>query len=530
MSRDDATLDRRAFLGTTLAAGAAAALGTRLDAAPAAAPIEEATLDELRAGLEAGRFTARDLAARYLDRIRALDQAGPALRSVIEVNPDALPLAEALDAERKAKGPRGPLHGIPVLLKDNLDTADRMKTTAGSLALADAPAPRRDAFAVQRLREAGALILGKTNLSEWANFRSSHSTSGWSGRGGQTRNPYALDRNPIGSSSGSAVAVAASLCAVAVGTETDGSIVAPASACGIVGLKPTVGLLSRSGIIPISPTQDTAGPMARTVRDAALLLNALVGEDPADAATAAAKGHRSPDYTRTLDPAGLKGARLGVVKGLLGRHEGLDAVTRRALDVLRAQGAILEEVELQAQGADEGELEVLLYEFKASLDAYLGARGGAVKRLADLLAFNARTPAELALFGQDLMEKAQAKGPLTEPAYLKALEACRTVGQELEAQAKAHRLDAFVAPTGSPTWLTDPVNGDPGGYVSCSTFAAVAGTPHITVPAGFAKGLPVGLSFFGLAWSEPTLLRLAFAFEQASKARRPPTYPATLPL
>jgi len=531
MTRTDATpraLDRRSFLGASLATAAAAALGPQLArGAQAPGPIfvlEEATLDQLQAELEAGPLTTKELASKYLARIGALDQAGPMLRSVIEVNPDALALAEELDAERKNTGPRGPLHGIPVLVKDNLDTADRMKTTAGSLALADAPAPARDAFVVQKLREAGALILGKTNLSEWANFRSTHSTSAWSGRGGQTRNPYALDRNPSGSSSGSAVAVAANLCAVAVGTETDGSIVSPASVCGIVGFKPTVGLVGRSGIIPISHTQDTAGPMARTVRDAAILLTILAGVDPRDRQTEEAKRQLSLDYTRFLDSKGLSGARLGVVKNLLGQHVHGDRVTRAPLDLLKASGATLVEVELKSSAYEEAELEVMLYEFKAGLNAYLSSRGGAVKNLAEVIAFDEKQPErEMPFFGQEILVQAQAKGPLTEDAYLKALETCRGARRDIDALCEKHRLDALVAPTGSPAWLTDPVNGDASGS-SCSTFAAVAGTPHITVPAGFVFGLPVGLSFFGRAWSEGLLLKLAYAFEQAGKSRRRPSY------
>jgi amidase len=528
---DLASPGRRAFLGAGLATGAALLAGPAA-AAPGAGvaigagtALEEATVDELQGALRAGRLTAAALARRCLERIDALDRHGPALRAVIEANPDALAIAAALDRERRERGPRGPLHGVPVLVKDNLDTADRMATTAGSLALAGAPRPARDATAVERLRAAGAVLLGKTNLSEWANFRSTRSTSGWSGRGGLTRNPHALDRNPSGSSSGSAVAVAAGYCPVAIGTETDGSIVSPASCCGIVGVKPTVGLVSRAGIIPISATQDTAGPMARTVRDAAILLAAIAGPDPRDPVTAEAADHVA-DYVGALDPGALRGARLGVVKSLLGQHPGVDAVFRPALDVLRARGATLVEVELSSTAYDDAELEVLLHEFKAGLDAYLAGRGGEVRDLGALIAFDARDAArEMPFFGQDLLEKAQAKGNLSESGYREALARCRRLSRAegIDALLAQHRLDALVAPTGAPAWTTDLVNGDRA-VLSASTFAAVAGYPHVTVPAGFAWRLPVGLSFFGGAWTEARLLALAFAFEQATRAHRAPRY------
>ncbi|HEY3271752.1 MAG TPA: amidase [Geothrix sp.] len=525
--RDDPmTFDRRAFLGAGLATGAAALVGGELKTAPAARGLvlEEATVDGLQAGMAAGRWTAAELVKRYQARIRALDQAGPKLNAVIELNPEALAAAKALDAERKAGRVRGPLHGIPVLIKDNIDTSDRMKTTAGSLALAEAPAPKEDAFVVKRLREAGAVILGKTNLSEWANFRSTRSSSGWSGRGGQTRNPYALDRSPSGSSSGSGAATAASLCAVAVGTETDGSIVSPSNANGLVGLKPTVGLVSRSGIIPISGTQDTAGPMARTVRDAALLLNVLVGADPKDAATGDPAARREKDYTRFLAAEGLKGARLAVAKNLLGVHAHVDAVIQPALDLLKAHGAELVEVELKSTAYDDAEFEVLLYEFKAGLNAYLDGRGGAVKDLAGLLAFDEREKArEMPFFGQEIVAQAQAKGPLTEAAYRKAIESCAQARKDILGLLEKHAAQALVAPTGGPAWLIDHLNGD-SSSLSFSSPAAVAGCPHITVPAGFASGLPVGLSFVGAPWQEGTLLKLAYAYEQASKARRPPRF------
>lgn len=521
-------LDRRTFMAAGLALGAAPLL-PESTSRPALA-LEDSTCATLAAGLQSGAWTSEALVRAFQARIRTLDAAGPALRSVIELNPEALAIAKALDRERTAKGPRGPLHGLPVLVKDNLESADRMKTTAGSLALLDAPAPARDAFVLERLRAAGAVLLGKTNLSEWANFRSSRSSSGWSARGGQTRNPHVLDRNPSGSSSGSGAAVAAALCAAAVGTETDGSIVSPSSACGIVGLKPTLGLLSRSGIIPLAHSQDTPGPMARTVRDAALLLSAMAGEDPRDAATAASKGHVEADYTRFLDAGGLQGARLGVMKNLRGRHPGVDGVMDAAGAVLKARGATLVDVELKADAYGEAELEVLLFEFKADLDAYLAARGGNLRSMADIVAFNEREKArEMPWFGQERMLQAVKKGPLTDPAYLKALETCRKLSREgIDGLLDQHRLDAILGPTSGPPSVRDPLNGDRGG-ISCSSPAAVAGYPHLTVPAGFVHGLPVGLSFFGRAWSEGVLLRLGYAFEQAAKARRAPRFHKTLP-
>lgn len=527
-------LGRRAFVGASLATGAALA-ASRADAATRRGPApgipwEEATLAELQAGMAAGRFGSRDLTRKYLDRIAAFDRKGPALHAVIETNPDALAIATALDRERTEKGPRGPLHGIPVLVKDNLDTADRMATTAGSLALEGAPRPARDAFVVERLRAAGAVVLGKANLSEWANIRSTRSSSGWSARGGQCRNPYVLDRNPSGSSSGSAAAVAANLCAVAIGTETDGSIVSPASTCGIVGVKPTVGLVSRAGIIPISHNQDTAGPMARTVRDAAILLGAIAGQDPRDAATGGAAGHLVADYARGLDARSLSGARLGVVTNLLGQSDAVDRVMARAREALGKLGATLVEVELPTSAYEEAELNVLLADLKADLGAYLAARGGPVRSLADVVAFDDREHArEMAWFGQDLFLRAE-KSPATDaPAYREALAACRRLSRDegIDRAMDAHHLDAIVAPTSGPAWTTDPVNGDHFG-VSSSTPAAVAGYPHVTVPAGFEAGLPIGLSFFGRAWTEAALLSYAYAFEQATKARRPPGFRQTI--
>ena len=518
------TLYRRAFLAAGLAASTVALLGGEAKASAQGLVLEEASVEALQAGMAAGYWTSADLVRRYGASIRALDQAGPKLNSVIERNPEALSIAKRLDEERKAGKLRGPLHGIPVLIKDNIDTADRMKTTAGSLALNEAPAPKEDAFIVKKLREAGAIILGKTNLSEWANLRSTRSSSGWSGRGGQTLNPYALDRSPSGSSSGSGAAAAASLCAVAVGTETDGSVVSPACVNGLVGLKPTVGLLSRSGIIPISHTQDTAGPMTRTVRDAAVLLGAMAGSDPKDGATAGSDDHRTADYTTFLAKDGLRGARLGVVKNLLGVHAHVDAVIQPALEALKAQGATLVEVELKSTAYDEAEFEVLLYEFKADLNAYLAGRGGSVRDLGTLMAFDeAHRAQEMPFFGQELVQQANAKGPLTDPGYLKALETCAQARRDIMGLLEKHQLQALVGPTGGPAWLTDHVNGDSSG-LSFSTPAAVAGCPHISVPAGFAFGLPVGLSFVAGPWQEGTLLKLAYAFEQATHARRPPQF------
>ncbi len=513
-----------------------AAVRGSAEAAPAqGAPfeLEEATIAQLQAEMNAGTHTARSLAEAYLGRIDAIDGG---MRSVIEVNPDAVAIAVALDAERKAKGPRGPLHGIPVVVKDNIATADRMATTAGSLALVGAKAPR-DSFVAERLRAAGAVILGKTNLSEWANFRSSKSSSGWSGRGGQCRNPYALDRSPCGSSSGTGAAVSANLAAVGVGTETDGSIVCPSAINSLVGIKPTVGLVSRSGIVPISHTQDTAGPMARTVADAAALLGALAGVDPRDAATAGGRGKAAADYTSFLDPNGLEGARIGVARAkFFGYSSETDALAEAALVAMKRLGAVIvDPADIPHAGDfDDAEFEVLLYEFKADLNAYLAewAPGAPVRTLADVIAFNEQhRDREMPYFGQDTMEKAEKKGPLTEKAYLKALKTCRALSRAkgLDAVMTTHRLDAIVAPTGGPPWTIDLVNGDHFLGAS-STPAAVSGYPSVTVPAGYVFGLPVGLSFIGRAWSEGTLIRLAYAFEQGTKLRRPPRLLATADL
>ena len=492
--------------------------------------LEERSLAELQADLAAGRVTAQRLVSEYLERIQRIDRGGPTLASVIELNPDALDIALALDSERATKGARGPLHGIPILIKDNVATRDRMQTTAGSLAL-EGSRPPADAFVVQRLRAAGAVILGKTNLSEWANIRSSQSSSGWSTRGGLTRNPYALDRSASGSSSGSGAAVAASLCAAAIGTETDGSIMSPSSVCGIVGLKPTVGLVSRSGIVPIAHSQDTAGPMARNVRDCALLLAGLTGVDPADPSMRGHAARAGVDYAAALDAGALKGARLGVARQFFGFHEPTDRVFVGVLAALEKAGAVLiDPVRLPAiETVGEAELTVLLYELKAGLDAYLAALGpGApVKTLADVIAFNERNAATaMKWFGQDLFVKAQAKGPLTDDEYLKARTLCLKVAREegIEAVLKKHRLDAFIAPTSGPAWRTDLVVGDHSVGGGSTMPPAVAGTPSITVPAGFVHGLPVGLTFFAGAWSEARLLALAYAFEQVTHARRAPRY------
>ncbi len=504
---------RRGFLGCgTLAGAATLARAGRLEAGPSgssqavevpAFELDEVTVPDLQKRMAAGELTSRRIVELYLGRIAALDRQGPALRAVIETNPDALPLAEALDAERKAKGARGPLHGIPVLLKDNVDTADRMTTTAGSLAL-EGSTPRTDAPLARRLRQAGAVILGKANLSEWANYRSTRSTSGWSARGGQCRNPYALDRNPCGSSSGSAVGVSANLAALAVGTETDGSIVCPSTTCGVVGIKPTVGLVSRSGVIPISATQDTAGPIARTVAGAALLLTALAGADPADPATADANAHAA-DYTRSLDASGLHGARIGVARNMAGFHPETDRLFDEAVAEMKRRGAeVVDPADVpNVKDLGDPEFEVLLFEFKAGLEAYLArlTPQPKIRTLADAIAFNeAHRESEMPFFGQEIFLKAQEKGPLSTPAYRAALGKCRRLARKegLDAVMGAHRLDAIVAPTGAPGWVIDPVAGDH--YVGGnSTPAAVAGCPAISVPMGFVFGLPVGISFVGRA-------------------------------
>jgi amidase len=494
--------------------------------------LEETGISELAEGMASGKYTARSIAEEYLNRIEDIDRDGPTLRSVIELNPDALEIADALDKERKEKGARSPLHGIPILIKDNIDTSDKMATTAGSLALVGSKPPK-DAFLVQQLRNAGAVILGKTNLSEWANIRSNHSTSGWSGRGGLTKNPYALDRNTSGSSSGSGAAVSSNLCAAAVGTETDGSIVSPSSINGIVGIKPTVGLISRTGVIPISHTQDTPGPMARSVRDAAILLGVLAGIDKEDNATDYSRGKSSIDYTQYLNPKGLEGARIGVVRKYFGFHAGVDKVINDALNVLKQQGAVLiDPADIPTIGKfDDAELDVLMYELKADLNAYFARLGASspVHSLKELIEYNEKNAKlEMPYFGQELFLKAEAKGPLTSKEYIDAIKVCRQMSRKdgIDATMKKFKLDALVAPTDSPAWLTDLIDGDHflGGS---STMAAVAGYPSITVPAGFVFGLPIGISFFGRAWSEPTLLKFAYAFEQATHSRKPPKFLAT---
>ena len=528
------SISRRGFLVGGLAATAISGRhGQLLGQSPSGAAVEEKDLSSLAEELAKGRVTSRQLVQAYLARIEAIDRKGPGLNSVIETNPEALSIADQLDQERNQKGARGPLHGIPILVKDNIDTADKMATTAGSLALLGSK-PVRDAWVVSRLRRSGALILGKTNLSEWANARSSRSTSGWSGRGGLTKNPHALDRNPSGSSSGSAVAVAASLCAASVGTETDGSILSPAAHNGVVGLKPTVGLVSRSGIIPIAYSQDTAGPMARTVRDAALLLGGMAGLDPDEKSDLLARrpAELPTDYTRALMPGALKGSRLGVAKQYLNFHDKVDPILADALEVLRKQGAVLIEIpDLPKGGAWGGsELTVLHYEMKSGLNAYFAGLGpgSPVKTVEDVIAFNKKhADRELQYFGQDFLEKVATKGGLDSAEYKGALARCRKVTREkgIDRVMDDLRLDAIVGPCSGPAGLTNFKSGDSssGGYDLIS-LAAVAGYPSISVPAGNVGVLPVAIMFAGRAWSETTLLGIAYGFEQATKARRAPRY------
>lgn len=491
--------------------------------------MEEFTILELQEKMNSGELSARTITELYLERISSIDKWGPEINAVIELNPDALEIADKLDVERASNQIRGPLHGIPVMLKDNFDTADKMMTTAGSLALSGNYASQ-DSFAAHKLREAGALILGKTNLSEWANFRSTHSTSGWSSRGGQTKNPYALDRNPCGSSSGSAVAVAANLCAAALGTETDGSLICPAHNNGIVSIKPTLGLISRSGIIPVSHNQDTAGPMTRTVSDTAVLLGALTGFDPRDPVTGSSQGKALTDYTPYLDPDGLRGVRIGVARNFFGFNPDVDQIMETCIAEMKRLGAeIIDPANVETEEKlGKTEVEVFLYDFKADLNKYLGGVSPDLPThsLKEIIAFNKKNSAKvMPYFGQERMLLAEKKGPLTDPEYIKALETnhrlARTEG--IDATLIEHQLDAIVAPTGGPAWLTDWVNGDHHGG-SSSSFPAVAGYPNITVPAGYIHGLPIGISFFGGAFQEPTLIKIAYAFEQATQIRRPPQF------
>ena len=534
-------MKRRHFLRTT-AAGCVVTIVSPLSTlafeesapktspAPAEFDLHELTISDLQQALQSGKYSSKQLVEKYSDRIVNLDKKGPALNSVIEMNPDAERIASDLDRERKERGARGPLHGIPILIKDNIDTHDRMLTTAGSLALVGGAKPSQDAFVAKKLRDAGAVILGKTNLSEWANFRSTKSSSGWSARGGQTQNPYALWRNPCGSSSGSGAAIAANLAAGAIGTETDGSIVCPSSANSLVGIKPTLGLVSRAGIIPIAHSQDTAGPMTRTVSDAAIILGAITGIDPRDAATNASRGKSFDEYRQFGRKDGLRGMRLGIARKHFGFNERVDKLMEDLLVEMKKQGAVLvDPADIPTTGKfDDSEFEVLLYEFKADLNAYLAGLGpqAQVRSLKDVIAFNEKNrDREMPFFGQDIMIRAQAKGPLTSKPYLQALRKNHllTRSQGIDFIMKKHRLDALVAPTGAPPWPTDWINGDhfSGGYSSAS---AVAGYPHITVPAGYVFDLPVGISFFGGAYSEPRLIQIAYAFEQATKIRRPPRF------
>jgi len=539
-------IDRRRFIGTTVVGSAGLALGSgcapeesgvpgaRAGAAVTPFELDEADVTALRSSMQSGERSARAITELYLGRIEELNRVGPELRAVIETNPEALAIADELDDEMRAGGERGPLHGIPVLIKDNIDTSDRMTTTAGSLAL-EGSIPTRDSFVAQKLREAGAIILGKANLSEWANFRGERSTSGWSARGGQCRNPYALDRNPCGSSAGSGVAASANLAAITVGTETSGSITCPSAINGIVGIKPTVGLWSRSGIIPISHSQDTAGPMCRTVRDAAILLGAVAGVDPRDAATAASRGNALDDYTPFLDAAGLRDRRIGVVRTITGFDPRVMTLFEDALDAMRAEGAEVTDVEDFPEDAWNTPLQlvVLEYEFKADLNAYLAELGSSapVRSLADIIEFNEQNASrELAFFGQEYMISSEERGPLTDPEYVNALRTIQGANRKdgIDRVMAEQRLDALVTPTTGIAWPTDHIMGDRFDGGSGWDSAAIAGYPHITVPMGFVSGLPAGVSFFGRAWSEPALIRIAYAYEQATNHRQAPTFAETL--
>ena len=539
-------MDRRTFIGTTAAGSAAVAMTSTacsppVSDSPSDSPgeippfeFDEVTVDDLQRMMESGEHTARSIAQAYIERIEAMDRQGPELRSMIEINPDALEIADELDAERRASGPRGPLHGIPVALKDNLDTHDGMTTTAGSLAL-EGSIPPRDSFVAERLRAGGAILLGKANMSEWAYFRGERATSGWSARGGQCRNPYALNRNPCGSSSGSGAAASASLCALTVGTETGGSIMCPSSSNGIVGIKPTVGLWSRSGIIPISHSQDTAGPMTRSVRDAAILLGGAVGVDSRDEATSRSDGNFHTDYTQFLDPAGLQGARIGVARSFTGFDPRVMALFEEAVMAMRDAGAVTVDPANLPPSAwrDELPLLVLEYEFKADLNAYLATLGpdAPVRTLAEIIEFNEQNASlEMPFFGQQRMIASQARGPLTDEVYLNAVRTIQRGNREdgIDALMNEHQLDAIVAPTRDLPWTTDHIKGDRLDGGSSAGPAAIAGYPDISVPMGFVSGLPAGISIFGRAWSEPVLIRLAYAFEQATQHRRAPTFAPTL--
>jgi amidase len=521
-------MKRREFIGDAAIVIGAFFSSVAVGAQSAQIDLEEATVASLRSAMASGAATSRNITQGYLSRIAEIDRK---LNSVIEINPDALAIADRMDAERKAGKIRGPLHGIPILIKDNIDTADKMKTTAGSLALIGAPTPKQDAFIVKQLRDAGAVIIGKTNLSEWANFRSTKSSSGWSGRGGQTHNPYILDRNPCGSSSGTGAAIAANLAAIGIGTETDGSVICPSATCGIVGIKPTLGLVSRSGIIPIAHSQDTAGPMCRTVADAAALLTVMAGSDTSDSITSAAAVQKK-DYTQFLLKDGLRGAKLGFARQFWGRNDKVDRLIDSHARMFQDAGASVVYVEFPTlRDFGDAEFDVLLYEFKDDLNKYLAARGGAHKTLKDLINFNdLNAEKEMPYFGQEIFVQAQAKAGLEDAAYRLALQKSKMLTQEqgIDAAVKKYNVDAFVAPSGGIAWNIDLVNGDCGVFES-STLAAVAGYPNITVPAGYVQGLPVGISFFGPAFSEPTLIKFAYAFEQATKARRVPKYLPTYP-
>lgn len=494
-------------------------------------PVLEVSIPALQQAMNEGRCTSRSIVEAYLARIDSLDRNGPMLRSIIEINPDVLAIADSLDRERASGNVRGPLHGVPIVLKDNVATADGMTTTAGALALEGSIAPE-DAGLVDRLREAGAVLLAKANMSEWAHFRDPTASSSWSGRGGQAVNPYVLDRSPCGSSSGTGVAVSANLTAAGVGTETDGSIVCPSSATSLVGIKPTIGLVSRSGVIPIAESQDTAGPMARSVEDAAILLGAIAGPDVRDAATDSSEGHVHADYTTFLDADGLVGARIGVLRvgNFFGYSKHSDSLANAAIrDMQRAGAVIVDSLELlDPKTYQDDEFTVLLYEFKHGVNAYLQWLGddAPVASLADVIAFNEAHPDPYA--GQKLLVMAQGMGDLSDEKYVKARERSERLSRRgIDSLLQVHDLDALVAPTESPSWPIDPVNGDH--YLgSSSTPAAVAGYPNITVPMGYAFGLPIGLSFIGTAWSEPTLIRIAYAYEQATKHRRPPEFVPTI--